>query len=52
MTIKVIYRKEDWEALATCIRSEQVPADQLSLIFNENQDFAEWYKKEYMNDDN
>ena len=48
MAIKVIYRKEDWEALATCIKTEQVPAADIVSIFNDNPEFAEWYKSKFI----
>jgi hypothetical protein len=51
MTVKVIYKEEDWEALATCIKTEQVPAADIVSIFNDNPEFQTWYKKEYINDD-
>ena len=52
MTVTVKYKKEDWEALATCIKTEQIPAADINAILNDNPDFAEWYKKEHMNDNN
>jgi len=50
MAVKVLYKKEDWEALATCIKTEQVPAADIVAIFNDNPEFAVWYKKEHMKD--
>jgi len=50
MTVQIKYKHEDWEALATCIKTEQVPAADIVAIFEDNPEFAEWYKKEYMND--
>jgi hypothetical protein len=50
MTIQIKYKREDWKSLATCIRTEQVPADEIVAIFEDNPDFYKWYKKEYMND--
>ena len=50
MAVTVKYKKEDWEALATCIKTEQVPAADMVAIFEDNPDFAEWYKKVHMND--
>ena len=50
MTVTVKYKKEDWEALATCIKTEQIPAADVVAILNDNPEFAVWYKKEYMND--
>jgi len=49
MTIKVIYEEKDWENVAICIRSEQIPASEVVAIFNDNPEFKEWYTKEYMN---
>jgi len=48
MTVKVIYEKKDWQAVADCIRSEQVPAHDIVAIFQDNPEFARWYKKEYL----
>lgn len=48
MTIKVIYNKEDWQAVAECIRSDQVPAQDIVAIFEDNPEFAKWYKMEYL----
>ena len=50
MTVKVIYKEEDWGALATCIKTEQVPAADIVSIFNDNPEFKDWYYKEYKND--
>jgi hypothetical protein len=50
MTVKVIYKEEDWEALATCIKTEQVPDADIVSIFNDNPEFKDWYYKEYKND--
>ena len=50
MAVTVKYKKEDWESLATCIKTEQVPAADIFAIFKDNPDFEEWYKKEHMND--
>ena len=51
MAVTVEYKKEDWEALATCIKTEQVPAADIVAIFEDNPDFAEWYKKKYLKND-
>ena len=48
MAVKVIYKKEDWQALATCIKTERIPAADVVAIFEDNPEFAEWYKKEYL----
>ena len=40
MSIKVIkYKKEEWQNVADCIRSDQVPAFEIQLIFDQNKDF-------------
>jgi hypothetical protein len=48
MTIKVIYEEKDWESVAVCIRSEQISADEVVAIFNDNPKFKDWYVKEYI----
>ena len=51
MGIKVIhYKKEQWQEVADCIRSDQVPTFEINLIFEQNKDFYKWYKKKYIND--
>ena len=47
MTVKVIYEKKDWESLAVCIKTEQIPAHGIVEIFNDNPEFKEWYFNEY-----
>ena len=49
MSIKVIYKKEDWKYVAECIRSDQVKAEDVVAIFNDNPGFEKWYRKEYLN---
>lgn len=39
----VIFR-EDYEAWASCIRSEQIPASELVRLMRDNPRFAEWYR--------
>ena len=39
------YNKEEWENLATCIKTEQVPRRDVYAIFKDNPEFEEWYKK-------
>jgi len=51
MTVQIKYKHEDWEALATCIKTEQVPAADVVAIFNDNPEFADWYKENYLKDD-
>ena len=48
MTIKVIYEEKDWENVAVCIRSEQISAPEIVAIFNDNPEYKEWYKQEYL----
>lgn len=48
MAVTVKYKKEDWEALATCIKTEQVPASDIVAIFNDNPEFAKWYKEKFL----
>ena len=46
---KKISRKVDtweYEDLATCIRSDQVPAEEIAEIFTDKA-FYKWYKKTY-----
>jgi len=38
------YSKEEWEGLATCIKTEQIPPRDIFEIFLNNPEFAEWYK--------
>ena len=52
MGVKVIkYKKEEWQNVADCIRSDQVPAFEIQLIFDQNKDFYKWYKKKYLIND-
>lgn len=46
-TEQVKYKKEDWQSLADCIRSEQLSARQIFETFEDNPEFAKWYKKKY-----
>ena len=39
--------KEDWIALAECIRSDQVPASDVAKFFS-NKRFYGWYKRKYL----
>ena len=50
MAVKVVYKKEDWQAVADCIRSDQVPAADVVAIFEDNPEFKTWYEQEYIND--
>ena len=38
------YNKEEWENLASCIKTEQIPPRDIFEIFLNNPEFAEWYK--------
>ena len=39
----------EYESLSECIRSDQVPAQEISEIFTDKA-FYKWYKKKYWND--
>jgi hypothetical protein len=41
-------KKEDYQSWADCIRSDQVPADRIYAIWQENPAFYRWYKKQYL----
>jgi len=38
---------KEFEALATVIRSEQMPLAEMMILFRDEPKFAEWYKKKY-----
>ena len=42
------YKKEDYQALADCIRSDQLSAKQVHETMVYNPDFAKWYKMRYL----
>lgn len=42
------YKREDYQALADCIRSEQLSAKQVHETMVFNPDFAKWYKMKYL----
>jgi len=46
------YKTNEYQALADCIRSGQVPADHISKIMNEDSGFAVWYYKKYIKKEN
>ena len=49
---KKMTRKVDtyeYQSLADCIRSDQVPASEIAEIFTDKA-FYKWYKKKYLND--
>jgi len=48
--MKVLYEEKDWQSLADCIRSDQVPAKDVVQIMEDNPEFAKWYKKKYLQD--
>jgi hypothetical protein len=49
MSLKLVkYKKEQWQEVADCIRSDQVPAFEVQLILDTNPEFAKWYKKKYL----
>ena len=40
-------KKDEWQMWAEMIRSEQIPADHLNKIFEENPKFSQWYFNSY-----
>ena len=40
-------KEDNYQALADCIRSDQLSAKQVVMEFNENPEFASWYKMKY-----
>lgn len=42
------YKKEDYQVLADCIRSDQLSAKQVHETMVFNPDFAKWYKMKYL----
>jgi len=51
MSLKLVkYKKEQWQEVADCIRSDQVPAFEVQLILDTNPEFAKWYKKKYLDE--
>ena len=49
MSLKLVkYKKEQWQEVADCIRSDQVPAFEVQLILDTNPEFAKCYKKKYL----
>jgi len=46
---KKIVNKDDYENLAVCIRSDQVPAKDVAEYF-EDKEFYKWYSKKYFKD--
>ena len=41
----------DYQDVADCIRSDQVPANHIAEYFSDKK-FYQWYKKKYLNDSN
>jgi len=41
-------KKKDYQSWADCIRSDQVPADRIYSVWEENPEFYRWYKKQYL----
>ena len=39
---------DEYQALADCIRSDQVPASHISKIIDNDNNFADWYRKKYI----
>ena len=42
------YKKEDWQALADCIRSDQLSAKQVHETMIYNPECAKWYRRKYL----
>ena len=42
--------KDEYQALADCIRSDQLSARQVVEEMEEDPEFAKWYKKKYLTD--
>ena len=42
-------KKIHYQSWADCIRSDQVPADRIYAIWQENPEFYRWYQKQYFN---
>jgi len=40
-------KEKDWSLYAEMIRSEQIPAEDLRIIFEENPEFSAWYYECY-----
>lgn len=40
--------KDEYQELADCIRSDQLSARQVVVEFEEDPEFAKWYKKKYL----
>jgi len=40
-------KKEEWTKWAEMVRSEQIPADELQKLFEENPKFSQWYFTSY-----
>ena len=49
MKLKKIYKVDikDYQDVADCIRSDQVPASAIAEYFNDKR-FYKWYKKKYL----
>ena len=41
-------KKSEYQNIADCIRSDQVPANEIVEIFTDKK-FYKWYKKKYLN---
>lgn len=39
---------DEYQSLADCIRSDQVPTSHVLKIINEDSNFADWYRKKYI----
>jgi len=41
-------KKTDYQSWADCIRSDQVPADRIYSVWQQNPQFHKWYQKKYL----
>jgi len=47
MSLKLVkYKKEQWQEVADCIRSDQVPANEIAELFTDKA-FYNWYSAKY-----
>ena len=49
MEKQIKVEKNEYESLAQCIRSDQVPADHIAEYFQDKEFYA-WYSKKYFKD--
>jgi len=48
VSLKFMMYKDEYQELADCIRSDQLSARQVVVEFEEDPEFAKWYKKKYL----